>query len=108
MEVEGLGGARDVKLWPGGGRAWDWAETGTDHVPGIQAADVEELIERGSETVVLTRGRERRLEVVPETLSLLRARGIVVHVEVTPEAVELYNELAARGERVGGLFHSTC
>ena len=23
VEVEGLGRFRDVKLWPGGGRAWD-------------------------------------------------------------------------------------
>jgi hypothetical protein len=42
MEAEGLAPARDMKLWPGGGRAWDWRETGTHHVPGIQIADVEE------------------------------------------------------------------
>jgi len=27
VEVEGLGRFRDVKLWPGGGGAWDWQET---------------------------------------------------------------------------------
>ena len=36
MEVEGLGAGKDFKLYPGGGRAWDWAETGTRHSPGIQ------------------------------------------------------------------------
>jgi hypothetical protein len=40
MEVEGLDPARDMKIWPGGGRPWDWLETGTHHVPGIQVADV--------------------------------------------------------------------
>ena len=44
MEVEGLGEGKDFKLYPGGGREWDWSETGTQHVPGIQPADVEELM----------------------------------------------------------------
>ena len=49
MEVEELGNGKDFKLYPGGGRAWDWNETGTRHRPGIQPADVElynELAER--------------------------------------------------------------
>jgi hypothetical protein len=35
IEVEDLGAAKDVKLYPGGGREWNWAETGTRHVPGV-------------------------------------------------------------------------
>jgi hypothetical protein len=35
MKVEGLGSGKDFKLYPGGGRAWDWTETGTRHSPGI-------------------------------------------------------------------------
>ncbi len=107
MEVEGLGRGKDFKLYPGGGRAWDWGETGTRHVPGIQPADVEELLERGARVVVLSRGMEQALQVCPETLELLRGRGIAVHVEETRAAVELYNRLA-RDQPVGGLFHSTC
>ena len=45
MEVDGLGTGKDFKLYPGGGRAWDWNETGTRHVPGIQPADVAELLD---------------------------------------------------------------
>ena len=36
---------RDAKLFPGGSRKWDWNETGTHHTPGIQPADVKELLE---------------------------------------------------------------
>jgi hypothetical protein len=107
MEVEGLGSGKDFKLYPGGGRAWDWNETGTQHVPGIQPADVQELLDRGSELIVLTRGMELVLQTCPETLALLRARGVAVHVEETRAAVALYNELAV-DRKVGGLFHSTC
>ncbi len=107
MEVEGLGRGRDFKLYPGGGRAWDWTETNTHHVPGIQPADVEELLEHGSRVVVLTRGMELVLRTCPETLELLHERGVEVHVAETRAAVELYNQFAET-EPVGGLFHSTC
>ena len=107
MEVEGLGLGKDLKLFPGGGRAWDWNETGTRHVPGIQPSDVVELLDQGSEVIVLTRGMELVLQTCPETLALLEERGVVVHVEETRAGVELYNRLAV-SQRVGGLFHSTC
>jgi hypothetical protein len=107
MDVEGLGTGRDFKLYPGGGRAWDWSETGTHHVPGIQPTDVQELLDNGSTVVVLTRGMELVLQTCPETLQMLRDKGISYHVEETKKAVELYNRLA-RTEAVGGLFHSTC
>ena len=107
VEVAGLGVLRDAKLYPGGGRAWDWNETGTRHRPGIQPADVHELIDHGSEVIVLSRGMDLVLQTCPATLELLSGRGIVVHVLETRAAVALYNELA-QARAVGGLFHSTC
>lgn len=98
---------KDAKLYPGGAREWDWRETGTHHSPGIQPADVEELVEHGARIVVLSRGQHERLEVMPETLRCLEGKGVEVHVEETRRAVELYNRL--RRERlVGALVHSTC
>jgi hypothetical protein len=107
LEVEGGGRFKDAKVYPGGAREWDWRETGTRHVPGIQPADVEELLAEGAEVLVLSKGVLEQLRVCPETLALLNKRGIPAHVLPTEEAVRLYNELAAK-ERVGGLFHSTC
>ncbi|MEJ2760621.1 MAG: Mth938-like domain-containing protein [Gammaproteobacteria bacterium] len=108
MEVEGLGIGKDFKLWPGGGRPWAWGETGTRHVPGIQPADVEELLDRGCDNIVLSRGMLRRLKTCPATLERLESRGVAVHAAETRHAVKIYNDLAGRGEAVGGLFHSTC
>lgn len=108
MEVEGFGKARDVKVYPGGVREWDWTETNTHHVPGIQPADVEELLEKGSVVVVLSRGMQLALQICPETLQMLRDRNITVYVEQTKAAVEIYNKLVEQGQLVGGLFHSTC
>jgi hypothetical protein len=107
MEVEGLGVGKDFKLYPGGGREWDWAETGTRHSPGIQPADIEELLAHGATAVVLSRGMDLRLQIAPATEDYLHERSIKVHVAETGEAVKIYNELA-EAALVGGLFHSTC
>ena len=107
MEVEGHGRFKDAKIYPGGAREWDWNETGTRHRPGIQPADVQELLEQGAQSVVLAKGINERLHVMPETVDMLRKKGIDVEVLQTEKAVERFNEL--REDRaVGGLFHSTC
>jgi hypothetical protein len=108
LEVEdGEGPFKDVKLFPGGVRAWDWDETGTRHEPGIQPADVEELLERGATVVVLSKGFHERLGVTPEALRLLEDNGVTAHVRQTEGAISLYNDLRET-ERVGALIHSTC
>ena len=108
LEVEGQSNPfKDAKLFPGGAREWDWNETGTDHEPGIQPADVEELLEHGATTVVLSKGFYERLQVRRETLQELEEKNVSAHVEQTEEAVRLYNELS-KSERVGALIHSTC
>ena len=113
LEVEngpdtGAQSFKDAKLYPGGARAWDWNETGTSHTPGIQPADVEELLNHGASVVVLSQGMNERLQVKPSTLGRLEDAGAEAHVLQTERAVERYNELQAADEAVGGLFHSTC
>jgi hypothetical protein len=107
IEVEGYPPFKDAKIFPGGAREWDWRETGTHHAPGIQPADVDELIEHGARAVVLSRGIWERLQVCPETLDALAKNGIKVEVLQTEVAVERFNELR-KSMPVGGLFHSTC
>jgi hypothetical protein len=74
---------------------------------GVQPADAEELLEHGASVVVLAQGMTGRLQVAPETLQLLKDRGVTAHVLGTEEAVKTYNELSET-EPVGGLFHTTC
>ncbi len=106
LEVDGKS-FKDAKLYPGGAREWDWRETGTHHIPGIQPADVAELLEHGAEIVVLSKGVWERLQVCPETLTMLEGEGVAVEVLQTEAAVTRYNALQ-EAARVGGLFHSTC
>jgi len=108
MTVEGVGSGKDFKLWPGGGRVWDWNETNTQHLPGIQPADVDELLSYCAEEIILSRGMLLALHTCPETIELLEAKNIKFHIVETKQASELYNQLAEDGKAVGGLFHSTC
>ena len=107
IEVEGHLPFKDAKIFPGGAREWDWRETGTRHVPGIKPADVQELIEHGARTVVLSKGVWERLQVCPETLEVLSKNDIQVEILQTEEAVKRFNVLR-ENIAVGGLFHSTC
>ena len=106
IEIEGYPPFKDAKVFPGGAREWDWRETGT-HVPGIQPDDVQELIEHGAKTVVLSKGIWQQLNICPETLKALAKNGIEVEVLQTEAAVVRFNELR-ESMPVGGLFHSTC
>jgi len=107
MKIEGGGSFKDAKLYPGGAREWNWNETGTEHSPGIQPADVQELLDHGARVVVLTKGISEQLQVKSETLQMLEDRGVEYHHLQTEKAVRLYNEMRDR-QAVGGLFHSTC
>lgn len=110
ITVEGVGKFKDAKVFPGPESAveeWDWAVTGTRHSPGIQPADVEDLVEAGAEAIVLSRGMELRLGVMQETLEYLRSRGVEVHLAETKEAVDLYHSLS-ESKPTGALIHSTC
>lgn len=102
------GDFRDAKLWPGGGRNWDWNETGTHHRPGVQVDDISELLDRGAEFIVIGRGQHLRLQVTEEALDEIGSAGAISELMESSEAVARYNELVGKGRAVGALIHSTC
>ncbi len=107
VEVEGYPVFKDVKLFPGGARKWDWRETGTQHSPGIQMADVAELIDQGAKVIILSKGVLGRLMVSEKFISKLTEMGLEIHAFRTNQAVIKYNELR-RNTPVGALIHSPC
>jgi len=107
VEVDGRKKFKDVKLFPGGAREWDWDETGTQHQPGILPSDVKELIDHGARVIVLSQGMLGRLNIDMDTMLELGRKNIKVHILKTEDAVRRYNELRET-EPVGALIHSTC
>lgn len=88
MKVNGCSSSyKDCKVWPGGSKAWDWRETGTNvsgtkdqikymlkktnktllfhrqHYPGVQPADLEEVLKKGINLLVIGRGMNEALQV---------------------------------------------
>jgi hypothetical protein len=106
--VTEAGAFRDAKLWPGGGRGWDWTETGTDHGVGVQPADVAELLEHGARSIVIGCGQHERLAVSGPAVRAARDGGAAVEVLASHDAAERYNALVDQGAAVGALVHSTC
>lgn len=109
VEVEGYENSfRDVRLYPGGADEWDWNLSNTHHKPGIMPADVQFLLDKGAEVVILSKGQEEQLHTHPDSITLLEARGIPYERLETREAVARYNALRGEGKAVAALIHSTC
>lgn len=102
------------------------------HHPGVQPADLEEVLKKGVELLIIGRGMSEALQVRPEqvinlrtldlrhphgfgssqvpssTLDFVKQNGVDVRVFQTEKAVAEYNKMAVQGAKVGGVFHSTC
>lgn len=108
LEVEGQDTPfKDVRLFPGGAREWDWRESGTSHTSGIQPADVEGLLERGASVVVLSQGSRGGFRCAPRRCNCCRNVLSPSMCWATEEAVRVYNQLSER-KPVGALIHTTC
>ena len=130
MKVEGCPPGKDFKLFPGGNitlnhsgsnpfnvafsgaENWDWRQSNTHHVPGIQPQDVEYLLEKNAKYIVLSTGMENQLKIAKETEEFLREKGMQLNIDyfikTTLDAHQCYNELAQNNKLVGALIHSTC
>lgn|GEM_PF-2867831 len=75
---------------------------------GIQLTGIEELLDNGSQTLVLSREMLLVLRTCKETIEYLEKRSIPVQIAETNAAVKIYNGLVMEGKAVGDLFRSTC
>lgn len=98
---------KDARLFPGGAEEWDWRRTGTRHDPGIQAADLADLLAAKPDMIILSRGVDLVLRVPQATIDFAREHARSVLVLQSAEAVAAYNRVVM-SERVVALIHSTC
>ena len=94
----------DVKIVAGQVRGDWWRKQG--HL--LQAGDIQDILEDGPDILVLGTGSSGLLRVDPSLEDLLESRNIRLLAMPTAQAVERFNQLSARGERVAGAFHLTC
>jgi hypothetical protein len=98
---------KDVRLFPGGVEEWDWRKTGTRHDPGIQTADLADLVTTKPDLVILSRGVDLVLQVPQATVDFARSHAATVLVLQSEQAVAEYNRRIT-SKRVVALIHSTC
>ena len=106
----------DVILLPGSVQKWDWNWNGSDyknqmhHLPGIRQIDIDHLLLTSEpDVVILSKGRESKLNIDIDIRSTMKKKGIELHVLKTEDAIVKYNALCAEGtKRVAALIHTTC
>ncbi len=94
----------DVIIYPNKVDSSWWRKEGHK----LQVADLNEVIGAKPEILVVGTGYSGIMAVPKETISYLESHGIKVHVDRTPKAVELYNNLQKAGKNVVATLHLTC
>lgn len=88
----------------------DWEklekEFGTTHRIGDW--EKEKLLAGNPEVVVIGNGYQGVLIVEDSFVELLRKKKIEVFIDLTPQAVKIYNQKIEEGKKVNALIHTTC
>lgn len=75
---------------------------------GLCLADLEEVLKRDIDILVVGTGAYGRMRVPEELLKELKDRGIETYVTETDKAVLIFNRFIEEGKKIAGAFHLTC
>lgn len=102
---------KDCRIWNNGSSSWDWSKTGTRHKPGIQFADLADLLCQypDTEIIIFSSGMDKQLDIHPDTMKLVTEKypKVTIYRDDTKAAVKLYGELRKK-HTIIALLHSTC
>lgn len=79
---------------------------GTSHKIGDWEA--KKLLKQNPEIIIIGTGQDGAMEVDEELVENFRDKNIEVIAEITPRAIEIYNEKKKQGKRINALIHTTC
>lgn len=92
-----------VVFWNGLVENWERFESHN-----ISSDDVTFALSKDPETVIIGTGEEGIVEVSDGAKKTIIDKGLNLAIEKTEEAARIFNDQAARGKKVVGLFHLTC
>jgi len=104
MTVRGEVHQRDLKIIDGRVVAGWWRRS--DH--NLVSEDVRDILDARPDVMVVGTGYAGNMRVDDSLPSAADKRKIRLIARKTPEAVNRFNELWEKGERVAGAFHLTC
>jgi hypothetical protein len=103
ITIDGQTYTSDVIIYPERVNASWWRKEGHN----LQIEDLTDVFKAGPAVVIIGTGFFGVMKVSKETITHLEAKGIMVHVERTGKAVELFNELQ-KNKTVIAALHLTC
>ncbi|HIH97236.1 MAG TPA: hypothetical protein HA348_07165, partial [Thermoplasmata archaeon] len=71
-------------------------------------AEVQTLIKKGTEVIVVGTGTSGCVEIDPSAEQLAKDKETEIVCDITPRAVEEYSRLTSKGKKVTAAFHVTC
>ncbi len=103
ITVDGKTYTSDVIIYPDKVDPSWWRKEG--HY--LQVEDIADAISEKPDIVIIGTGYSGVMRVPEATLNFVKSKGIVVHVERTGKAVELFNNMP-KDKKVIALLHLTC
>jgi len=70
--------------------------------------EIEELLKENPEIVVVGTGQSGVMEVDDRFFKIVREKNIETIVDITPKAIQIYNQKIRDNKRVNALIHTTC
>jgi len=69
--------------------------------------EIKQLLENGPDVVIIGTGQSGAMEVGKE-VEKIKSKGIEVIAEITPKAIESYNQKIKQDKKINALIHTTC
>jgi hypothetical protein len=70
--------------------------------------EIEKLLSNNPEVIVIGTGQNGAFVIDAETTKKLQISGAQIISDITPKAIEAYNERIKLGKKVNALIHTTC
>jgi len=70
--------------------------------------ETEKLISNNPEIIVIGTVQDGAMGINNETLKKLQVNGAEIISDITPKAIEIYNEQIKHGNKTNALIHTTC
>ncbi len=103
MVIDGQEYSADVVIFPQRIQSTWWRKEGHK----LCLMDLEDVLKEDIEALVIGTGFFGLMKVEPDVLAAARAKGLVLHIEKTPKAVQVFNQLISQ-KKTAGAFHLTC
>ena len=108
----------DLVLFPNGHQKWNWKNKNTlceHHNPGVTKQAIQFLVDKGCNIIIITKGygdpsfkTPGLLQTQNNVKKYFREKGITIYNIKSEYAVNKWNNLIKKNNKVGMLFHSTC